>query len=553
MKKRIFLSMVFLIAVTFALITTGGFTAEDQAEEIKLYMGEIKILPVSTPTRIVIANPNIIDVANVTKSEMTLIPKAAGSTTLLFWDNFGEQSYKVKVFSEDMFEIQSRVDKLLANLDFPEVSSRVQEEENKVMLLGRVKTPQEKERITLALGTLKEKTIDLIEVKEEETLIEIEAQVLELDKDAISRLGFTLPSSVNITEVGSPAITSTGSVSTTTGSTPSSSFTSTTTGTTWGKLFRILNVSREAFTTSIDALVIEGKARILSRPRLACQSGKEAELLVGGEKPTFATMTAETGSGVEIEYKEYGIKLKIKPNVMEGERIKLGLNIEISEVGEAETIGTTTSVTAKAYPLTKRNISTELFVNNEQTLAIGGLIKQRTDEEVRKTPFLGDVPIFGLFFRKKTVAKGGGAGNKGDTELFITLTPTIIARENPQAKKTETSSSQEKESAKNIISAGGTGDPIKDYALIVQRRILDNLRYPNSAKEADFQGAVKLSLRLSYTGELLEVAVKESSGHKMLDDNAINAASEISSYPPFPPSIEQNELWIDVPIAYRLD
>lgn len=553
MKRTIFLLAFFLIITTFTIVINKSYAAEDGAEEIKLYIGELKILPVSTPTRIVIANPDIIDVANVTKSEITLTPKAVGNTTLLFWDNFGEQSYRVKVFAENMLEIKFRIDKLLANLDFPEVLSRVQEEESKVVLLGRVKTPQDRERITLALGVLKEKTIDLIEVREEETLIEIDAQVLELDKDATTRLGFGLPGSVDIVEIGSPAIAGTGAVSVTTGTTPSTAYTATTTGAPWGKLFRILNVSRQAFTASIDALVVEGKARILSRPRLACQSGKEAELLVGGEKPTFATMTAETGTGVEIEYKEYGIKLKIRPTVMKEDRIKLGLNIEVSEVGEAETIGTTTSVTAKAYPLTKRNISTELFINNEQTLAIGGLIKQKSEEEIRKTPLLGDIPILGLLFRKKTSARGGGAGNKGDTELFITLTPTIIAREKPQAEKTETPQRQEEKLAKRVISARGTGDHIRDYAIIVQQRILDNLEYPLFAKKAGFQGTVKLSLHLSHVGELLEVAVKESSGYKMLDDRAINATRNISSYPPFPTSIEQNELWIDVPIAYRLD
>jgi pilus assembly protein CpaC len=44
----------------------------------------------------------------------------------------------------------------------------------------------------------------------------------------------------------------------------------------------------------LDLLIQEGKARILSRPRLACQSGKEAELLVGGEKPVFTTSVAAT-------------------------------------------------------------------------------------------------------------------------------------------------------------------------------------------------------------------------------------------------------------------
>jgi len=91
------------------------------------------------------------------------------------------------------------------------------------------------------------------------------------------------------------------------------------------------------------------------------------------------------------------------------------------------------------------------------------------------------------------------------------------------------------------------------YSRIIQKRILDNLDYPAVAKEAGYQGGVKLSLHFSYAGELLNVNIKESSGYKILDDNAVYAARSIPSYPPFPSSIEQQELWIDIPIIYSLD
>jgi TonB family protein len=64
---------------------------------------------------------------------------------------------------------------------------------------------------------------------------------------------------------------------------------------------------------------------------------------------------------------------------------------------------------------------------------------------------------------------------------------------------------------------------------------------------------VKLGLKLSYKGELLEAKVINSSGYKILDDNALKTARSISSYPPFPPTIGSKDLWIEVPIAYKLD
>lgn len=527
------LRFVFFISLFLNFFFSGNnpLLATAEEEVIKLILGETKAINVRTPSRVVIGNPSIADIADVSNSLITISAKAAGATTLVFWDLFGEQSVKIRVVAEDMHEIKWRVDNILKNLNLPNVSSQAADEENKVILLGNVPSPQDKERIAVALGQLKDKTVDLIEVKEDETVVEIDVQVLELNKDATNTLGFTWPGSVTI------ATDQTGGTSATS--------TVVTAPLKWATLFDITKWSRTNFEWKLDTLIQEGKARVLSRPRLACQSGKEAELMVGGEKPIFATYTSEISTGATVEYKEYGIKLKIKPIVKEEERIKLSLNVEVSEVGDVETLGTV----ARAYPFTKRTASTEVFINNGQTMAIGGLIKQKTEEDLRKMPWLADVPVLGLFFRKKTTKVGGGTGIRGDVELFITLTPRIIgAKETGETKK---------EIKPKIFIAPAIGkdlpEPVSGYVNIVQKRILDNLNYPRSAREAGFQGTVKLGLHLSYTGELLDVAVKASSGYKILDDDAVSIARSISSYPPFPSSMPHQELWVEVPIRYQLD
>jgi len=537
MKKG--LLIIFLLVLNLIAIPLVDYALDETGEELKLFVGEIKIVPVNNPSRIVITNPNIADVTDVTKDEITITPKAPGTTNMVFWDNFGEQSYQVRVLPENMNEIKRRIDNLLGKLNLPEVYTQIAEEEGKVLLLGRVKSPQDRERISTAVGALKDKITDLVLLKEEEAVVSIDVQVLELDRDATNTLGLTNPlsstSGITLTEIGSPGIA--------------------TVGTKWSTLFKVLNLKRDAFTWTLYALVQEGKARILSRPRLSCQSGKEAELLVGGEKPIFTTSVAATTgtTGTNVEYKEFGIKLKIKPTVTEEKRIKLALNVEVSEVGAVEFIGLTAQRTAQAYPLTKRNASTELLLKDGQTMAIGGLMKQKNEEDVTKTPWLGDVPVLGMFFRKKVSKTGGGSGERSNVELFITLTPTIVSEEKEvsEGKKEEIkptiSSSTPSDISKNVP------ESISAYASIIQKRILDNLTYPSLAREAGFQGTVKLSLHLSYQGELLEAKVKQSSGYKIFDDQSVNVAKGIVSYPPFPSSIKQKELWIDVPIAYQLD
>lgn len=355
---RRFSRIILLLIISLAL-SLQGRAADETLSELRLRVGEIKILSVSSPTRIVIGNPAIADVTDVSKNEMTITPKAAGTTTLVYWDNFGEQSYRIKVFSEDLNEAKRRMDNLLKTLNLPEVYTQVQEDEGKIFLFGKVKIQQDKDRINTALGPLKDKTVDLIEIKEEETTIEIEAQVLELSKDALTTLGFSWPGTMSVTE----------SLPLTSGS--------------FSSMLGLSSLTRGAFTWQLDFLVQQGKARILSQPRLACQSGKEAELLVGGEKPILTTEVVSGGAGAagtNVEYKEYGLKMKIKPTVMDNNRIKLVLNVEISEVGTIETLGSTASgigtnstiTTAKAYPLTKRNISTEVYVDNGQPWLLAG-------------------------------------------------------------------------------------------------------------------------------------------------------------------------------------
>ncbi|MDD2751935.1 MAG: TonB family protein [Candidatus Omnitrophica bacterium] len=558
----------FLLFFCFSPQSEGNIDSGDWQDDVgvaQMIVGDTKIFPTNTPHRIAINNPEVADVIDASNTEITVSAKSPGSTTLTFTDIQGEQVIKIRVIPEDVEELKYRVDKLLETLNFSEIYTQGLPEEGKVAILGKVNNSGDKDRIATLLGTqLKDKVVDLTLIKEDEVVVDIDVQVLEVDRGSTKNLGFTWPTSVTINELGSPGITSQGNVSVTNqGGFVTTSTTQSTPGTGWGTLFRVLNLSRDAFQLTVTALVQEGKARILSRPRLACQSGKEAELFVGGEKPVFTTQLATTtgSQGTNIEYKEYGIKLKVKPTLTEDASIKLALNVEVSEIGEADTIGTVSSgtVSAKAYPLTKRSAATELFINDGQTLAIGGLIKQKSEESVNKVPGLGDVPILGALFRSKSSLTGGGATAKSNTELFITLTPTIIM--NKSAKKAPLAKTEPQNAtpvyATAQINAGETSREnymsIMEYSSIVQKRILQSLTFPSSAKAAGFSGTVKLGLHISYIGDLMEAQIKQSSGYKILDDNAMKTAKSIGTYPPFPSFIDAKDVWIDVPIIYKAD
>ena len=204
---------------------------------------------------------------------------------------------------------------------------------------------------------------------------------------------------------------------------------------------------------------------------------------------------------------------------------------------------------ALAYPFTKRTADTELYLDDGQTMAIGGLIKKKTEEDLNKFPWLADVPVLGIFFRSKNTVEGKGFDTMDDSELFITLTPKIVSAPAGDKNKSEVGP---KTLPSPEVDESSLSPTVK-YAQLVQKRILDNLTYPITGKNAGFEGMVSLNLRISYKGELLEAKINKSSGYKVLDDDALRTAGSISSYPPFPPLITSEDLWIEVPVSYKLN
>jgi TonB family protein len=277
---------------------------------------------------------------------------------------------------------------------------------------------------------------------------------------------------------------------------------------------------------------------------------------VGGEVPVLSgTVTANSSSSTgvgattngQVEYKEYGVILNIKPRLEESGRIHLNLDVQVSEVGDM--ISTSYAL---AYTMTKRTATTELFLDDNQTMALGGLIKKKTTEDLKRLPWLSEIPVLGAIFRQRTTQSGWTSDTDkiNDTELFIMLTPHLVGRE--EALKEEAKTTPLTNSVSSV-NDDKIKDPVLRYSKMVQKKILENLVYPSAAKEAGFQGTVKLSLKISPQGDLRDTKIKETSGYRTLDDDAFKTAQRISPYPPFPPEIKEKEVWVEIPIIYQLE
>lgn len=163
----------------------------------------------------------------------------------------------------------------------------------------------------------------------------------------------------------------------------------------------------------LQALDTNGLVNVLSTPTILTSDNKEAEITVGENVPLVGSTTQSTfGTTQSVERKDVGINLKIKPQISEGDYIRLDINQEISAVAPSKG-------NAVDLVTTKRAAKTSVVVKDNETVVIGGLIQDQENDTVSKVPFLGDIPGLGWLF--KTTSK-----THSKTNLMILLIPHII-------------------------------------------------------------------------------------------------------------------------------
>jgi len=180
-----------------------------------------------------------------------------------------------------------------------------------------------------------------------------------------------------------------------------------------GTLVPDVSPSPVNITGVLQALDKNGLVNILSTPNILTSDNKEAEINVGENVPFQGASTLNTGFvTTSVERKDVGINLKIKPQISEGDYIRLDINQEISAVkndrGQAIDLVTT-----------KRSAKTNIVVKDKETVVIGGLIQDQESETISKVPFLGDIPGLGWLFKTKNKIRK-------KTNLMILLTPHIV-------------------------------------------------------------------------------------------------------------------------------
>ncbi|MAX25618.1 MAG: hypothetical protein CMJ19_14055 [Phycisphaeraceae bacterium] len=182
------------------------------------------------------------------------------------------------------------------------------------------------------------------------------------------------------------------------------------------------------FRVQIQALITEGKAKILSRPSILTLDNRQASIRVGEEIPVATSVSGNSSSdkiSFNFKYIPIGILLNVRPRITsDGENVSLQIDgIVSSEVpgADLELLDVQTNqVLARAPQISTRRVQTYSRVANNTPFIIGGLVAQDDVEEQSKAPILGDLPLLGGLFRSTSK-------DRLKREVIIVITPYVLA------------------------------------------------------------------------------------------------------------------------------
>lgn len=374
------------------------------AANMNVGINQSQVLNASGVYKVAVANPEIADVVVISSSQVMLVGKKAGSTTLHIWRNGGQFTYTVMVSGNDVGAAQMIQDLL----GYPDVHVSVAG--GKVILEGMVENQYQRTRAEKLAASYGE-VVNLLEMRRPKQ-VRIESRIIEISTDKVKNLGIAFGNAASNDSSSSSSDDSSVSLGTE-GSFGFGQSHKNTVDT--GRPFNWFG-SYANINAQLNALVKNGDAKILSQPYVITMSGEKADILIGGEIPVPVNTDDNT---VTVEWREYGIRLQIEPNVQQDDGVDAKIQTEVSSLDWSSAVNATSSTGVRIPGLLSRKANSHVLMQPGMTMAIGGLISSTESKSVSKIPLLGDIPILGQFFRNTSKTRER-------KEILILLTPILV-------------------------------------------------------------------------------------------------------------------------------
>jgi type IV pilus assembly protein PilQ len=174
----------------------------------------------------------------------------------------------------------------------------------------------------------------------------------------------------------------------------------------------ILNLgSGNLVNIELSALESDNRGKVVSSPRVITADKKKAVISQGTEIPY---LTAAASGATTVAFKPAVLELSVTPRITPDDKIIMDLDVKKDSVGSLVNSGV-----GPVPTIDTKKVSTQVLVDNGDTIVLGGIFEQTTRTTVNKVPFLGDIPFLGTLFRNT-------AKTDDKTELLIFVTPKIV-------------------------------------------------------------------------------------------------------------------------------
>jgi pilus assembly protein CpaC len=364
---------------------------------------------------VLVADPKIANAVIRTSRRVYIIGVTIGQTNIFFFDGEGRQiaGFDIAV-TRDLNGIRGAL-----RQSFPDADIRAEGVGDGIVLSGTAASSGEAQQafdIASRLVGDGTKVVNGINVRGRDQVM-LKVNVSEVSRDVIKQLGIDLSGNFNW---GSTVI----------GAATSNAFSATGQPLSTAQTF---NFSGGGVTATLRAMERAGVIRTLAEPNLTAISGETATFVAGGEFPIPNGLSCDTTKSPpvcqsQIDFKKFGVSLVFTPIVLSEGRISLKVMTEVSDLSTENSItlqvpGSNQSLTIPS--IRTRRAETTVEIPSGGSLALAGMIQQRTKQQINGLPGLMQLPVIGALFRSRDYINN-------QTELVVIVTPYVV---HPVAQK----------------------------------------------------------------------------------------------------------------------
>lgn len=369
------------------------FKVQAAAERLEMVVDTSRIMemPFKVP-RVFVANPEIVAAKPLSPSQIQLSALKPGVTQVNLWDE------EEKITTVDIVVLgDARELEMLLRSEFPDAQLKIRPLASSVYISGFVPKQEQVGQIVRMAEDFYPKVVNNLTVGGVQQIL-LNVRVMEVSRTKLRQVGVdwsVLSSNFFITQSVSGVLSNAG--------------TGGPTGV--GDTVRVGVIGDTSFFAFLDLLRDQNLAKLMAEPKLTTISGRAATFNVGGQVPIPIAQSLGT---VTVQYKDFGTQVDFVPIALGNGNIRLEVRPDITEVDPSLRDATT------GVPGFRRRFAdTAVEMRAGQTMAIAGLIYQRTDSRVRGVPWLSEMPWVGAAFRKTQE-------QVNEVELVITVTPEFV-------------------------------------------------------------------------------------------------------------------------------